>query len=103
MGFGDVGGNGSVKWSFVHHDRPKGDPKQLAWRHTGPPNADEVTVHNKKVEGLDPIPYAEIGQSHERPGYFKVTLRGVGTYYVQAVDRSAGQNAEVPMEIRIEW
>lgn len=110
MGYGEVGGNGSVKWKFVHGDASGGGgkPKKLKCKNAGSPAADEVTV-DYFAHGHDPIPFADIGTGIDskgdqmQPGFFRVTLTGHGTFDVQAVDRTGGQNANIPMEIIIEW
>jgi hypothetical protein len=103
MGEGNVGGNGSVKWSFRHHN--SGGVKQpIKARNGGPPAQHEVSDEGGDAQGYDPLAHADIGARHGRPGYFKVTLAGQSQpIYVQAVDRTNGKNANVPMEIKIEW
>src|SRR5437867_3378376 len=88
MGNGQVGGNGSVEWTFVHHDALTGSPVVL--HHTGianaanktgantnidPNNGVELIDQDKKVRGKDPIDFVDIGgRPGLTPGHFVVTL-----------------------------
>ena len=103
MGDGHVGGNGSVKWSFRHHDRA-GVKQPIRAKNGGAPGGHEVSDQGGDAVGHDPLPHADIGVRHGRPGFFKVTLAGQpAPIFVQAVDRTGGKNENVPMEIKIEW
>ena len=103
MGEGNVGGNGSVKWTFRHHNNA-GVKQAIRARNGGPAGPNEVTDQGGDAEGYDPLAYADVGKTHGRPGFFKVTWAGQpDPIYVQAVDRTGGKNANVPMEIKIEW
>ena len=103
MGDGHVGGNGSVKWLFTHHNRA-GVKQAIRARNGGPPGDHEVTDQNGDAEGYDPLPHGDIGVRIGRPGFFKVTLAGQPQpFFVQAVDRTGGKNQDVPIEIKIEW
>jgi hypothetical protein len=103
MGDGHVGGNGSVKWLFTHHNSA-GVKQPIRARNGGQPGNHEVSDRNGDAEGYDPLPHAEIGTRIGRPGFFRVTLAGhPQPFFVQAVDRTGGKNENVPMEIKIEW
>lgn len=131
MGQGEVGGNGSVLWKFVHHD-DAGKAKDLAHLagagepgddqvRVGPPAGPGILPH--RATGKDPIPFGEIGARHGVPGHFRLALqyptpeaaaaaKAAATVlgnslvlFVRAIDRSgAGNlNANLPKEIRIDW
>jgi hypothetical protein len=102
MGEGHVGGNGSVKWTFEHHEN--GARKNIRARNGGQPGPHEVSDEGGNAQGYDPISFSEIGRRHGVVGYFKVTLAGhPNPFYVSAVDRSGGKGSDVPPEIKIEW
>ena len=102
MGDGHVGGNGSVKWSFEHHEN--GNKKNIKAVNGTTPGPHEVSDKGGSAEGYDPIGIDDIGKRHGVVGYFKVTLAGhPNPFYVKAIDREGGKNGDVPMEIRIEW
>ena len=119
MGSGEVGGNGSVKWTMVHH-KEDGTVKPLHHKNGNvDPDDNGVTAHSK-AEGKDDIPFDQIGKRPGAPGQFKVTLRYANTadaaaakaaaqvvgnllvLYVQAIDRPGGLINE-PKEIRLDW
>ena len=127
MGSGEVGGGGSVRWTFVHHKTDgTGDPNNLD--HSpggGEPGNDKVKVNNKRAIGKDSIDFSLIGAPRPGaqdlvPGYFKVSLcyasaneatAALGNawvagscvvLHVPAVDRS-GPGPFRPKEIVIEW
>jgi hypothetical protein len=101
MGIGEFGGGGSVKWRIEHHEPKTNRPKRLAHRPGDKPGADEVCVGDH-AEGHDPISVQEIGdRTGMKKGFFKVTLHGVGSFYVEVVDRQ--KDPKAPSEIVIEW
>ena len=101
MGLGEVGGGGSVKWRVEHHEKGTNRPKQLKHKPGSKPGADEVCV-NKDAEGHDPIPSSEIGnRAGMKQGFFKVTLHGQGSFFVEVADRQV--NPDAGPEIVIEW
>jgi hypothetical protein len=127
MGQGEVGGNGSVQWTFKHHN-PDGTIRDI--RHEGPPplpsNTDDVKVlgvaGGRRAEATDPIDFADIGgRAGLVPGNFKVTLCYAShndavaakeaitlignslVVYVPAVDRRVPANAGRPKEVKVEW
>ena len=128
MGNGQIGGNGSVEWIFVHHD-PDGLPVGLT---LGPGVGGNDNNHvvlrntNKQARGLDPIAASTIGTTRglNNAGRFRVTLTfpdistrddalawttsqgKVGNSLVltvPAIDRSLAANVGLPVEIRIDW
>ena len=120
MGQGDIGGNGSVTWTFVHHAAGGGIAALAHSPAAGPPGNNEVKVAGNRASAKDPINFANIGTRPGLvPGNFRVTLttytldpRGMiagsatAVYQVPAVDRSGGKNPVTPVnpiEIKIEW
>ena len=118
MGTGQIGGNGSVEWKFVHHRAADGRLEEI------PRKAVVFKKKKKLVRGHDPIEFRDIGgRPGLVPGNFVVTLtfasfeeaenakKGItqqGTslvIVVPAVDRSNNnpQNQARPTEIRIDW
>lgn len=119
MGQGDVGGNGSVQWTFVHHNKA-GGTRPFRCVATGNPVDDEVRAGGNRAASTDPISFADIGtRKGLEAGKFKATLTtytfnaaGVITgsstavYHVPAVDRTGGKNPVTsanPIEIKVEW
>jgi hypothetical protein len=130
MGNGQIGGNGSVEWTFVHHNALTGAPEVLHHRipkkggNNTRDNGVELIEDDRKVRGRDPIGFPDIGgRPGLVPGSFVVTLT-FGSFdeaeqakgnitqegsslviIVPAVDRSDknGQNQSRPKEIRIDW
>jgi hypothetical protein len=127
MGSGEVGGGGSVKWTFVHHD-DQGNQKDIGHvPGVGNPGLNQVKTGpgvaggKDRVAGNDSIPFPEIGVRHGNQGHFMVSLRYptaeaaqtakataavLGTslvLLVRAVDRTGALNPNVPMEVKVDW
>lgn len=127
MGQGDIGGNGSVQWTFVHHGAgPGGGARPFSCAAAPPAGTDRVDVGGNRATSTDPILFTDIGKPRAGAqdlvrGNFKVTFHYgspadataalanawvAGTsvvLYVPAVDRTGGANANRPTEIIIEW
>ncbi|MGH9254836.1 MAG: hypothetical protein ACRD3C_09730 [Vicinamibacterales bacterium] len=128
MGYGEVGGNGSVHWRIEHHNgTPPFGKKPI---NPGPggsqPGNDQVTTPGGDAKGKDGIELANLGKRIGHQGYFLVTLRydslddaknagawveqnvkpGAGGFFltvlVPANDRSSPTD-DLPYEIRIDW
>jgi len=124
MGNGQIGGNSSLEWIFVHHDAD-GNPRNL---NVGTDVVIQGTGDREgtvRVKGLDPISFADIGgRPGLIPGHFVVTLSfatadeadramkamvqraSTLVILVPAVDRTNDTNPENrgrPKEIRIDW
>ena len=118
MGNGQVGGNGSVEWTFVHHRAIDGLPSPI------PQNGVVFENNRRRVRGRDPIDFRDIGgRPGLVPGSFVVTLTFASfdeaenakkamsrqgsslVIVVPAVDRTNNnpQNQNRPKEIRIDW
>ena len=129
MGSGEIGGNKSVHWTIVHHNRG-GAPKSLNHRDRNrvPPTTnadpDTVAVGDYQAEAVDPIEFSDIGTRQGLvAGHFKVTFHyaspsdaaaaaaqaaanvagGAMVVYVPVVDRTIAANANRPIEIKVEW
>lgn len=126
MGYGEVGGNGSVHWRIEHHDAA--GTKQNIGHGTGAaPGNNQVTVAGGDAKGHDTLPGAQIGERIGHDGYFMVTLRyrtmadaaAAGAWVAQHVTPDAGGyflkvkvpamtdrtsvSDKLPYEIRIDW
>jgi hypothetical protein len=130
MGNGQIGGNGSVEWIFVHHNALTGLPEDLHQRTTAKggdnsrDNGIELIDNDKRVRGHDPIEFVDIGgRPGLTPGHFVVTLSFASSdeadnalasivrrgdslvILVPAVNRDAHNsgNKGRAKEIRIDW
>lgn len=121
MGQGDVGGNGSVQWTFVHHDAGGAIAPLNHSGVMGPPGNNEVKVAGNRAVAKDPIEFIDIGSRPGLvPGHFKITVTfasnadaraaipsaPVGNslvLFVPAIDRTIAANKGRPIEVRVEW
>ena len=123
MGYGEIGGGGSVYWTMVH-ENPVRDPKPTGRAKTRQLN-DAPRAMDDEIKGRDPIPYEDIGVKGSHKGKFRVTLRfdtqaqavaaalrlgkvkKVNEKYVLVVDVPAikrpSPDVDPPAEVQVEW
>lgn len=126
MGYGEVGGNGSVHWRIEHHTAG-GAKKNINHTTGSSPGNEQVTVAAGDASGKDSLPVGDVGTKPGHPGRFLVTLRyrtmaeasmagswvaqnvrpGPGGYYltitVPAITTRPEPTVDLPYEIRIDW
>lgn len=123
MGYGEVGGGGSVYWKMVHENPRVG--KSTARTKTRRPN-DAPGALDDEIKGRDPIPFENIGVKGGHRGKFRVTLRfdtkaqavaaairlaetvkKVNEKYLLVVDVPAinhpSPDVDPPAEVQVEW
>jgi hypothetical protein len=123
MGYGEIGGGGSVYWKMVHENQPKVG-KSTARAKTRRAN-DTPGALDDEIKGRDPIPFESIGVKGGHSGKFRVTLRfdtraqavaaalrlgkinKVNEKYVLVVDVPAikrpSPDVDPPAEVQVEW
>jgi hypothetical protein len=124
MGYGEVGGGGSVYWTMVHENLARVG-KSTARAKTRRPN-DAPGALDDEIKGRDPIPFDAIGVKGGHRGKFRVTLRfdtkaqavaaairlaqtvkKVNEKYLLVVDVPAikrpSPDADPPAEVQVEW
>jgi|RhiMetdeSRZDD1v2_1073273.scaffolds.fasta_scaffold113460_3 hypothetical protein len=123
MGYGEIGGGGSVYWTMVHENLAMvGKSKSRA--KTRRPN-DAPGALDDEIKGRDPIPFDAIGVKGGHKGKFRVTLRfdtkaqavaaalrlgkieKVNEKYVLVIDVPAikrpSPDVDPPAEVQVEW